>query len=102
MSSAKSESPAGSPSTIAVRRGPCDSPAVIQRRRDMREVTYTKGPGASLPCYFLRGMRRLAPFAPFEKYEGLGNDFIVVDVANEDDVTVEQARALCDRRRGIG
>jgi diaminopimelate epimerase len=47
-------------------------------------------------------MRRLAPFAPFEKYEGLGNDFIVVDVANESDVTTDQARALCDRHRGVG
>ena len=70
MSSARSGSPAGRPSTIAVRRGPCDSPAVIQRRRDMRHVTYTatREPvrvatvilrGAAT-CYFLRRMRPLS------------------------------------------
>lgn len=35
----------------------------------------------------------------FAKYEGLGNDFIVVD---DLDVTAEQAAALCDRHLGIG
>jgi uncharacterized protein len=35
MSSASSRSPDGTPSTMAVSRGPCDSPAVIQRSRDM-------------------------------------------------------------------
>lgn len=34
----------------------------------------------------------------FEKWEGLGNDFIVVN----EDVTAEQAVAWCDRRRGVG
>jgi len=34
----------------------------------------------------------------FEKWQGLGNDFIVV----EGDVSSEQARDLCNRRRGIG
>jgi diaminopimelate epimerase len=34
----------------------------------------------------------------FEKWQGLGNDFIVV----EGDMSAERARALCDRRRGIG
>ncbi|MGO8997416.1 MAG: diaminopimelate epimerase [Polyangiaceae bacterium] len=43
-----------------------------------------------------------APFAPFEKYEGLGNDFVVVDAANEGEVSSERARDLCDRRRGVG
>jgi diaminopimelate epimerase len=42
-----------------------------------------------------------APLA-FRKYEGLGNDFIVVDVADERDVSPEQAAALCDRRFGVG
>ncbi|MDX2053270.1 MAG: diaminopimelate epimerase [Polyangiaceae bacterium] len=37
----------------------------------------------------------------FTKYEGLGNDFIVVD-GHEADVTPEIARALCDRNFGIG
>lgn len=34
----------------------------------------------------------------FEKWQGLGNDFILVD----QEVSVAQARALCDRRRGVG
>jgi diaminopimelate epimerase len=40
----------------------------------------------------------------FEKYEGLGNDFIVVEAEREADagLTPERARALCDRRFGIG
>ena len=41
---------------------------------------------------------------PFAKYEGLGNDFIVVDagVSDEAAFTEERVRALCDRRFGIG
>ena len=39
----------------------------------------------------------------FSKFEGLGNDFMVVDRrASGVDVTAEQARAWCDRRRGVG
>jgi diaminopimelate epimerase len=34
----------------------------------------------------------------FEKWEGLGNDFVLV----EQEITPERARVLCDRRRGIG
>ena len=34
----------------------------------------------------------------FEKYEGLGNDFLVVEV----DVGPDLARRLCDRHRGVG
>ncbi|MEM9191018.1 MAG: diaminopimelate epimerase [Myxococcota bacterium] len=34
----------------------------------------------------------------FEKFEGLGNDFILV----EDSLDKERAEALCDRHRGIG
>jgi len=36
----------------------------------------------------------------FSKYEGLGNDFIVVD--GDAQVDAELARHLCDRHRGIG
>ena len=35
----------------------------------------------------------------FAKYEGLGNDFVVVERAQ---ISTQQARALCDRHRGIG
>jgi diaminopimelate epimerase len=38
----------------------------------------------------------------FHKYEGLGNDFVVVEVEREDVIPVALARRLCDRRRGIG
>lgn len=38
----------------------------------------------------------------FTKYEGLGNDFVVVDAADPGVITAERARALCDRHFGIG
>jgi diaminopimelate epimerase len=38
----------------------------------------------------------------FHKYEGLGNDFVVVDADRADALSVERARELCDRRLGIG
>ena len=38
----------------------------------------------------------------FSKYEGLGNDFVVVEASRDDAVSVELARRLCDRRLGIG
>lgn len=38
----------------------------------------------------------------FDKYEGLGNDFVVVTAEREEVVDAALARALCDRRFGIG
>ncbi len=38
----------------------------------------------------------------FEKYEGLGNDFLVVEADDEGAITPEQAVALCDRHFGVG
>lgn len=38
----------------------------------------------------------------FHKYEGLGNDFVLVEAEREDAITPALARALCDRRFGIG
>jgi diaminopimelate epimerase len=38
----------------------------------------------------------------FTKYEGLGNDFVIVEAAREDSMSVGRVRELCDRRRGIG
>lgn len=38
----------------------------------------------------------------FHKYEGLGNDFVVVDAERADALDPERARALCDRHFGIG
>jgi diaminopimelate epimerase len=39
---------------------------------------------------------------PFWKYEGLGNDFIVVDHRHAPNLTPETAAAMCDRHFGIG
>ena len=39
---------------------------------------------------------------PFAKYEGLGNDFVVLGAGDEREVSSDLARALCDRRRGVG
>lgn len=39
---------------------------------------------------------------PFLKMHGLGNDFVVVDARDGRVVTAELARALGDRRRGVG
>jgi diaminopimelate epimerase len=38
----------------------------------------------------------------FAKYEGLGNDFIVLDLARASDFDARVVPALCDRRFGIG
>jgi diaminopimelate epimerase len=40
----------------------------------------------------------------FHKYQGTGNDFIILDNRNKDfsSLTAEQIRRLCDRRFGIG
>ncbi len=39
---------------------------------------------------------------PFAKYQGLGNDFIVLDAAEWPDVGPALARDLCDRHLGVG
>ncbi|HEX5657110.1 MAG TPA: diaminopimelate epimerase, partial [Polyangiales bacterium] len=38
----------------------------------------------------------------FSKYEGLGNDFLVVEQARFPEVTAELAIKLCDRHFGVG
>lgn len=38
----------------------------------------------------------------FEKYEGLGNDFVIIEAETAEAVPIDVARQLCDRRRGIG
>jgi len=38
----------------------------------------------------------------FHKYEGLGNDFVLVEGEREDAVSPVLARELCDRRFGVG
>ncbi len=38
----------------------------------------------------------------FRKYEGLGNDFVVVDALDEAEVPAERAVAVCDRHFGVG
>jgi diaminopimelate epimerase len=38
----------------------------------------------------------------FTKYEGLGNDFLVVDARSESELAPERAARLCDRHFGVG
>ncbi len=38
----------------------------------------------------------------FGKYEGIGNDFLVVEAASDAALGPEQARKLCDRHYGVG
>ena len=38
----------------------------------------------------------------FEKYHGIGNDFLVVDVDDPAQISIEHARRLCDRHFGVG
>ena len=38
----------------------------------------------------------------FHKYEGLGNDFVLVEAEREETVSPALARELCDRRFGVG
>ena len=45
---------------------------------------------------------RAAMGIAFAKYEGLGNDFVVVEADREDAITPDLARRVCDRRFGVG
>lgn len=83
-------------------------------------IRYSKGPGIwKIPT--IRCMRIAAEEAkhqikgimhpyqsdsvlPFAKYQGLGNDFIMVDNSSSDEprITPEQAVKLCDRNFGVG
>lgn len=38
----------------------------------------------------------------FEKYHGIGNDFLVIDVESPEALSVERSMALCDRHFGLG
>jgi len=40
--------------------------------------------------------------AQFTKYQGLGNDFVLIDARDESAVRPEDARAMCDRHFGVG
>ncbi len=42
------------------------------------------------------------PRVSFDKYQGLGNDFIVLRHEDPDTFPVERAKALCDRHFGVG
>jgi len=50
----------------------------------------------------MAGLPGVARDGAFSKYEGLGNDFVIVEASGEDALTLEAAVALCDRRLGIG
>jgi diaminopimelate epimerase len=38
----------------------------------------------------------------FEKYEGLGNDFLIVDAGSNSLIETDQVKRLCDRHFGVG
>lgn len=40
--------------------------------------------------------------SPFSKMHGLGNDFVVLDLREEEDPTPQQCRTLSDRHTGVG
>jgi diaminopimelate epimerase len=42
------------------------------------------------------------PPLDFDKYEGTGNDFVVVEAESESQVSPADAQKLCDRRFGVG
>eukprot|EP00884_Botryococcus_braunii_P011792 jgi/Botrbrau1/20613/Bobra.113_1s0039.1 len=74
--------------------------------------TFNGTPFCSGPLPRLRRMSRLRCHCAqtqeitisFSKYQGLGNDFILVDNRHQQDpiLTPEQAKKLCDRNFGIG
>jgi diaminopimelate epimerase len=47
----------------------------------------------------MTGTRTRGRAVPFEKWEGLGNDFVLMPAADLDDAAVAR---ICDRRRGVG
>ena len=49
-------------------------------------------------------MAKLGDTIDFAKYEGLGNDFILIDDRDKSDpsLTPEQSERLCNRNFGIG
>lgn len=67
------------------------APASLPARRTMRQSA-------------ARRVQAQAASVEFAKYQGLGNDFILVDNRQQQEplVTSEQAVALCDRNFGIG
>ena len=38
----------------------------------------------------------------FDKYHGIGNDFLVIEVEDPNSLSVDRARRLCDRHFGVG
>src|SRR6185437_12916070 len=44
----------------------------------------------------------MRPARGFDKYEGLGNDFVVIDAGDDRDISPADAAEICDRRFGIG
>jgi diaminopimelate epimerase len=59
--------------------------------------------GTQMQSQGARAEANVAALEPFFKYHGLGNDFLVLDRRlNARDIEADVARALCDRRRGVG
>ena len=71
----------------------------------MQRQSTTAGRGPSLGCTRAGTLRAKDPnmHLPFAKYEGLGNDFVLVELDRVGAApTAEQAVRLCDRHLGIG
>ncbi len=47
-------------------------------------------------------LRALRTMLHFDKYHGIGNDFLVVDAESPGSISVERVMALCDRHYGVG
>ena len=61
-------------------------------------------PSSSLSSALRMAAKQAGDTVPFAKYEGLGNDFVLIDQRAEADpvLTPEQSAALCNRNFGIG
>jgi diaminopimelate epimerase len=77
-------------------------PTVLARRQPATVVSTSASDqtGWGGECVLLEG--NMPAVFSFSKYEGLGNDFIVVEVDREDDLPSPRAARLCDRHFGIG
>ena len=107
MRSSSRPSPARSGHPEARRRPRPGRDRADQARRGAR-ARRRRGPRQARQAMPLTGARAsfggaMGASLRFQKYEGLGNDFILVEAADDGrPVTPERAVALCDRRFGVG
>ncbi len=80
----------------------CQCPCQCQRQ--CQRQCQCRGPWVGLAFLGLRSYNWPSVTVRFYKYEGLGNDFLIIERDDLADVqlTTEQAIALCDRHLGVG